>query len=154
LDVHAAAIQGIAELLCAVGVLCGEPRDLCEQGLVQPFMPHGVGHQLGVQVHDVGGTQAAPRGGVHLPPDAYPMLRNTRTMEEGHVVTVEPGLYFIPMLLEPFRTGERAGGEAFDWDRVDSLLPCGGIRIEDDVLVTTEGREDLTRPWVPGHRAP
>jgi Xaa-Pro dipeptidase len=62
---------------------------------------------------------------------------------------VEPGLYFIPMLLEPLRTGEADGGDAVDWSAVDALLPFGGIRIEDDVLVTAEGREDLSRPFVP-----
>jgi Xaa-Pro dipeptidase len=65
------------------------------------------------------------------------------------VVTIEPGLYFIPQLLEPFRSGDRS--RAFDWKLVDSLVPSGGIRIEDDVHVTSSGPENLTRPFIPGH---
>jgi Xaa-Pro dipeptidase len=65
-------------------------------------------------------------------------------------VTIEPGLYFIPMLLDPVRSG--AHGDLVDWKKVEALTACGGIRIEDDVLVTAEGREDLTRPLIGGHR--
>jgi Xaa-Pro dipeptidase len=61
-------------------------------------------------------------------------------------------VYFIPMLLDPFRNGESA--EAFDWNLIDALTPCGGIRIEDDVLVTEDGRDNLTRPFIPGHLDP
>jgi Xaa-Pro dipeptidase len=105
---------------------------------------------LGLQVHDVGGRQVSPRGDRREPPASSPALRTTRDLEPGHVVTIEPGLYFIPMLLEPFRSG--AAAAAFDWPLIDALAPCGGIRIEDDILVTDGGREDLTRPVVPGHR--
>mgnify|MGYP001179704047 CR=1 FL=1 len=64
-------------------------------------------------------------------------------IEERHVLTIEPGLYFIPMLLKPFREGEHAA--AFDWKLVDELTPLGGIRIEDDVVVTAAGHRNLTR---------
>ena len=75
---------------------------------------------------------------------------NTRILEPGHVVTIEPGLYFIPMLLDPWRSGEKAGG--VDWDLVDRLIPHGGIRIEDNVVCTEDGPVDLTRPLIAGPR--
>jgi Xaa-Pro dipeptidase len=119
-----------------------------EKGLAGPFMPHGVGHQLGLQVHDVGGHQGGPDGGEVPPPEAHPFLRNTRLLEPGHVVTIEPGLYFIPMLLEPWRQGPDAG--LVDWDLVDRLTPLGGIRIEDNILCTENDPMDFTRPLLAG----
>jgi Xaa-Pro dipeptidase len=68
----------------------------------------------------------------------------TRRLEPGFVVTVEPGIYFIPSLLAKLRAGPFAGH--VDWNLVDTLLPCGGVRIEDDVHVTADGQENLTRP--------
>ncbi|MEM1182219.1 MAG: M24 family metallopeptidase, partial [Acidobacteriota bacterium] len=113
--------------------------------LTRTFMPHGVGHQLGLQVHDVGGHQSAPDGGQTSPPDDH-VLRNTREMGPGHLLTAEPGLYFIPMLLDAVRSGEQSGH--VNWSLVDTLIPCGGIRIEDDVLCTDDGFEDLTRDLI------
>ena len=80
-----------------------------------------------------------------LPPSA-PNLRTLRRLEPGHVVTIEPGLYFIPMLLAPLRASH---ADAIDWSLVDELVPCGGIRIEDDVLVTDAAQENLSRPFLP-----
>ena len=148
-ELHAQAIAGVAEILCELGLLRVPADEAVERGLANPFLPHGLGHQLGLQVHDVGGQQASPLGGTRPPPDAYRALRNTRTLESGQVVTIEPGLYFIPLLLDPLRAG--AAAAAFDWDRIDALLPCGGIRIEDDVHVTDAGADNLSRPFVPGH---
>jgi len=150
IDLHAAAHRAIAALLCETGILRVEPQAAFERGLSRPFFPHGLGHHLGLQVHDVGGRQVSPAGDRRDPPPESPFLRTTRPLEPGHVVTIEPGLYFIPMLLDPCRSG--ADAAAFDWKLVDALVPCGGIRIEDDVLVTASGVEDLTRPSVPGHR--
>jgi Xaa-Pro dipeptidase len=120
--------------------------DAVEAGLTAPFFPHGLGHFLGIQVHDVGGRQKAPEGGVVPPPRQYPYLRTTRTIEEGHVFTIEPGLYFIEMLLRPHRSGPKAG--LFDWKLVDQLAGHGGIRIEDNILVTKSGGRNLTRPRI------
>jgi Xaa-Pro dipeptidase len=150
IDLHARTHEGIARLLLDAGILRGSVEEVLDRRLTLPFMPHGLGHHLGLQVHDVAGHQVDPGGTRMDPPAQHPFLRTTRRLEKGHLVTIEPGLYFIPMLLAPLRDGEHAG--CVDWSKVESLIGCGGIRIEDDVLVTAEGSEDLTRPLIPGHR--
>jgi Xaa-Pro dipeptidase len=148
-SIHEAGHRGIAQMLCETGILKTNADEAFAKGYTRPFFPHGVGHHLGLQVHDVGGKQINPKGDRVDSPANHPFLRTTRDLATGHVVTIEPGLYFIPMLLEPFRA---SGGAAFDWKLIDTLVPCGGIRIEDDILVTERGCEDLTRSSVPGHR--
>lgn len=149
LEIHEAAHRGVGVILSELGILKVTAAEAYARGLTRPFLPHGVGHHLGLQVHDVGGRQVTPSGEQRQPPPHYPFLRTTRELAPGQVVTIEPGLYFIPMLLDPFRVAKDAA--AFDWRLVDALAPCGGIRIEDDVLVTAGGHEDLTRPLIPGH---
>jgi Xaa-Pro dipeptidase len=146
-DLHHQAHVLIGDLLHEVGVLKVGAEEGAARHLTEAFLPHGLGHFLGVQVHDVGGRQAEPAGGIQAPPEQYRFLRTTRLMEENQVLTIEPGLYFIEMLLEPHRTGPDK--DAFDWDRVDRLSPCGGIRIEDNVVVTAEGQRNLTRRYLP-----
>ena len=148
-ELHDRAHRGVAKLLSESGVLKTDADTAYEQALTRPFFPHGLGHHLGLQVHDVGGRQASPEGGTVDPPDHHPFLRTTREMAAGQVLTIEPGLYFIPMLLDPQRESEHA--QAFDWGLIDQLVPCGGIRIEDDVLCTADGQENLSRPFIPGH---
>jgi Xaa-Pro dipeptidase len=114
-----------------------------DAGITRTFLPHGVGHLIGLQTHDVGGQQASPEGGLRPPPEAYPTLRLTRDVEAEQVFTIEPGLYFIPMLLEEARHGP--AGQDIDWPRVEALAPCGGIRIEDNVVATADGVRNLTR---------
>jgi Xaa-Pro dipeptidase len=150
IELHDATHRDIAVILKEIGILQVSAGEAYERGLTRPFFPHGLGHHLGIQVHDVGGRQVTAGGERRDPPAHYPFLRTTRDLAAGHVVTIEPGLYFIPMLLEPFRSGRDAA--AFDWGLVDALVPYGGIRIEDDILVTDAGPEDLTRPLIPGHR--
>ncbi|HVO09604.1 MAG TPA: Xaa-Pro dipeptidase [Vicinamibacteria bacterium] len=147
LDVHVEAHRGVARILCGLGLLRVGPEQAFDQGLTHPFLPHGVGHLLGIQVHDVAGRQADPSGTPAPPPPQYPFLRNTRTIEPGQVFTIEPGLYFIPMLLDPLRSGAQAA--AFDWAAIDALLPYGGVRVEDNVLVTASGPRNLTRERLP-----
>jgi Xaa-Pro dipeptidase len=112
-------------------------------GVTNVFMPHGIGHLLGLEVHDVGGFMRSPDGGDVARPDGHPYLRLTRVLEEGFVVTMEPGLYFIPQLLEAARGDGRS--RHINWRRVDSLRKFGGIRVEDDLAVTATGHENLTR---------
>lgn len=146
-DLHHQGHLLIAALLKDAGILDLAPEDAVEQGLSRPFFPHGLGHHLGIQVHDVAGKQGDPEGTLAPPPPQHPTLRTTRTIDEGQVFTVEPGLYFIPMLLRPFRENEHKA--RFNWSLIDELTPRGGIRIEDNLLVTATGHRNLTRPHLP-----
>lgn len=150
MELHVAAHLKVAELLCRLGVLKGAPQKAYELGLTRPFLPHGLGHHLGLQVHDVGGQMANPEGELAPPPPEFPALRNTRRLEVGHVVTIEPGLYFIPLLLDPIKAGPNS--QFVDWKLVEHFLPFGGVRIEDDVVCTADGPRDLTRPYIEGPR--
>ena len=130
------------EVLADAGVIRVGAETAVESGLSSVFYPHGLGHFLGLQVHDVAGLidndgQPIPR------PEGHPALRLTRVLEEGNVLTVEPGLYFIDTLLEKWRANEDAS--MVDWDRVEALKPFGGIRIEDNVVVRADGCDNLTR---------
>lgn len=136
-ELHRKAHLGLAALLESAGLVRGlDGETMVAEGITRAFFPHGLGHLLGVQVHDVGGRPTPP------PLDA-PFLRMTRTLEAGMVVTVEPGLYFIPSLLEPLLSGPLAS--CLNRGLLAELMPCGGIRIEDNVLVTGDGGRNLTR---------
>jgi Xaa-Pro dipeptidase len=143
LEVHLQAHDGVARILSDLGLVRRPAEEALAKGYTHPFFPHGIGHHLGIQVHDVAGRQADPSGTPAPPPEHHPYLRNTRTIEPGHVFTIEPGIYFIPMLLRPFRSGPDAS--AFDWEAIDALTPLGGVRVEDNVLVTSSGPRNLTR---------
>jgi Xaa-Pro dipeptidase len=147
LEVHLQAHAAVARALADAGLLRVSAEDAFARGLTHPFFPHGVGHHLGIQVHDVAGRQQDASGGEAKPPREHPYLRNTRTIEPGHVFTIEPGVYFIPMLLRKFRSGPEAA--AFDWTAIDELSPLGGVRVEDNVLVTADGPRNLTREKLP-----
>ena len=113
-----------------------------ETGLTGTFLPHGLGHLLGLQVHDAAGRQISPDGELRAPPDGHPYLRLTRRLEPGFVVTIEPGIYFIASLLAKLDGKMRA---RLDWGAVERFLPYGGIRIEDNLVIETSGRRNLTR---------
>jgi Xaa-Pro dipeptidase len=142
-DIHAAAVERITAVLCEAGVLRCSAAEALESGASRLFFPHGIGHLLGLQVHDVGGTMADTEGGTIPKPARDPALRLTRKLEPGFVVTMEPGLYFIEALLGPAQTGPHAS--RIDWTRVAALKPYGGIRIEDNLAVTESGCDNLTR---------
>jgi Xaa-Pro dipeptidase len=112
-------------------------------GVTSAFFPHGLGHPIGLQVHDVAGFQASETGGTIARPQGHPYLRMTRALEPGMVVTIEPGLYFIDMLLDELRAKPVAAD--IDWSQVERFRPYGGIRIEDDVVCTDGDPENLTR---------
>ena len=138
-DVHRTAARVIAEGLVAFGILRGAPDDLVESGAVWLFFPHGIGHLVGLGVRDAGGALAGREG----KPPPFPNLRIDLPLRPGMVVTVEPGVYFVPaLLLDPER--RRRHRDQVDWDRVDSHLGFGGIRIEDNVLIGPGGHEVLT----------
>lgn len=142
-DLHRAAHLEVAKLLKESDLLRADPGEAEAKGWTRPFLPHGLGHHLGLQVHDVGGHLKDPEGNKRPPPPEHPYLRNTRTIEPRQVFTVEPGLYFIEMLLRDFRRGEASS--RFNWKLIDQLSPFGGIRIEDNVVVTEGGHRNLTR---------
>ena len=148
-DIHFAAHRGAAELLVELGVLRVSVEEALADEITRTFLPHGVGHHLGLQVHDVGGRMAAMDGTIQEPPEGHPHLRTTRPLAAGHLVTIEPGIYFIDMLLAELK-GRRE--DAIDWDAVERFAPWGGVRIEDDILCTEDGYRDLTRAHIPGPR--
>jgi Xaa-Pro dipeptidase len=141
--IHIDAHMRIAGLLHDSGVITLSAADAVTSGLSAVFFPHGVGHLLGLQVHDVCGFSVDATGTQKARPEGHPYLRLTRTLEPGFVVTIEPGLYFIDMLLEEARKG--AHGRHINWHRVEEFRPYGGIRVEDNVACTAGEPENLTR---------
>lgn len=143
-DLHLRAHLEIAGILHDSGIIRASAEDAVACGLSGVFLPHGLGHFLGLQTHDVAGLIADADGTPIPRPEGHPYLRLTRTLEPGNVLTIEPGLYFIEPLLRRWReTGDAA---LIDWDKVAALAPFGGIRIEDNVLVTEGEPRNLTRP--------
>lgn len=142
-DLHLQMHLSIASILADAKLVSMEPEAMVESGVSFAFFPHGLGHHLGLQVHDVAGKQAGPEGGELDQPEGHPFLRNLRPVEAGNVFTIEPGIYFIDQLLDELR--ETPKGSDVNWSAVESLMPFGGIRIEDNVAVTDDGVDNLTR---------
>jgi Xaa-Pro dipeptidase len=141
-DLHLECHLRLGSVLKALEIVDMDPGQMLETGVSSVFFPHGLGHLIGLQVHDVAGFSDAD--GVLIPrPPGHPFLRMTRTLAPGMVVTVEPGIYFIPTLLKGLRAGPHA--KAVDWDRVGHLAKFGGVRIEDEVHCTEGAPENLTR---------
>src|SRR5688572_1340305 len=143
-DFHQASYRAISEFLREADVIKVSADEAIDHALTTVFYPHGIGHLLGLQVHDVGGTQGSPDGKQIERPYNHPFLRLTRKLEAGFVVTVEPGVYFIDQLLNAAR--EKPVGKMIEWKRVEQLKKFGGIRIEDDVVALPGSHENLTRP--------
>lgn len=143
-DLHMLAHRKVAEMLLEFGFV----KDVDADGIVQKrisstFFPHGLGHFLGLQVHDVAGFHAN-ESGQHIPkPEGHPYLRITRKIEPRFLFTIEPGFYFIETLLADLKASENS--KYVKWDRVDAFRKFGGIRVEDDVVVTESGHDNLTR---------
>jgi Xaa-Pro dipeptidase len=137
------AHRGIAGLLADHRLIDADPGEIVSSGATQCFFPHGLGHLLGAQVHDVGGDLADMAGTRLNAPASYPRLRLLRELQADQVLTIEPGLYFIDSLLEKLRAGKL--GARVDWSLIERLRPCGGIRIEDNLRITGTGAENLTR---------
>lgn len=146
-DINDLAHRLVADILCRQKfVLCGADQAY-ESGITRTFLPHGLGHLLGLQVHDVGGRQTAPDGTLRPPPTEYPYLRLTRVLESGFVLTIEPGIYFIPILLQELAAS--ANRQNINWQLIEKFIPFGGVRIEDDVVVTASKVCNLTRKFLP-----
>jgi len=139
-DIHLRCAVELTAGLVSLGLMRGNPEALVESEAHLLFFPHGVGHMVGLGVRDAGGMFPGRKK------SDSPSLKNLRTdlpLEPGYVMTVEPGLYFIPALLnDPARRARFK--DAVAWDRVDPLIGTGGIRIEDNILITAGAPENLT----------
>ncbi|MFT3791193.1 MAG: Xaa-Pro dipeptidase [Rudaea sp.] len=142
-DLHVHAHHVLACILREQGFIRMSAEAAVASGVSGVFFPHGLGHPIGLQVHDVGGFQKDESGGTIARPPGHPHLRMTRTLEPRMVVTIEPGLYFIDMLLAELKARPEAKDIA--WDKVDHFRQYGGIRIEDDVACGETAPENLTR---------
>ncbi|MEQ1571233.1 MAG: aminopeptidase P family protein [Myxococcota bacterium] len=145
--VHDAAATVLATFLRDEGLVKGSVASVVEQGAHAVFFPHGVGHLLGLDVHDLegfGDRAAYPAGASRSDQFGTAYLRLDLPLEAGWVVTVEPGLYVVPAILADATLRERFGG-VVDFARAESWIGFGGIRIEDDVAVGDSGPEVLTR---------
>lgn len=146
LDVHRAAGRSLGKSLVELGILRGDAEELHERGAVALFFPHGVGHLLGLDVHDMedlGDRAGYAPGRERSTRPGDDALRLDRDLEPNMVVTIEPGFYQIPFLLSD---RERLGtlADAVDWTRLERFSSVRGIRVEDDVRVTETGAEVLT----------
>jgi Xaa-Pro dipeptidase len=142
-DVHLTAHRILGDLMQEIGITFVPGDAALERGLTSVFFPHGIGHLLGLQVHDVGGVMGDVDGSERARPPGHPFLRLTRILEPGVVVTVEPGIYFIDSLLSAARADDRSS--LIDWGVVEELRPFGGVRIEDNVATTASRPENMTR---------
>ena len=134
-DVHRAAALVVAEGLVELGVLRGSPETLVESGAATLFFPHGVGHPVGLGVRDTGAASDEARE----PVPGLPRIRVDIALQPRQAWTVEPGIYIVPPLLARER-----GRDDVDWDRLDELDGFGGVRLEQNVLITDDGCELLT----------
>ena len=139
-DVHRAAALVIAAGLADLGLLRGDAESLVDSEAVGVFFPHGVGHLVGLGIRDAG--EVLP--GREPAADSFPPLRVDLPLQPGYVTTVEPGVYFVPALIHDAEFRERHSSTV-DWERAEGMIGFGGIRVEDNVLVTDDGYEVLTK---------
>jgi len=149
-EVHLAACRVIVEGLKSVGLMKGDVDEAVQAGAHALFFPHGLGHMLGLDVHDMEDLGDIVGYGVDENGDILPrskqfglnFLRFARELEPGFVMTVEPGIYFIPALIGAWQK-EQKHQDFICYDTVQSYLNFGGIRIEDDIFITEEGNDVL-----------
>jgi Xaa-Pro dipeptidase len=139
-ELHDESHRQVSAILKEAGVVKASADEIDGKGISRVFYPHGLGHSLGLQTHDVGCLTTKPK-------PENPFLRNTSPISRGQVFTIEPGLYFIDSLLAELRS--KPEGSLVDWNLVEALSPLGGIRIEDDVLVTDTGARHFSREVLP-----
>ena len=142
-QLHDQAHHVLAGILREQGFIRLSAESAVESGVSTAFFPHGLGHPIGLQVHDVAGFQKDESGGTIPRPNAHPYLRFTRTLQPRMVVTIEPGIYFIDLLLSKLKDSPQS--RDINWEKVDKFRHYGGIRIEDDVVCTAGDPENLTR---------
>lgn len=142
-DLHIETYRDIGNVLNEFGIINVDADTAVETGIISTFFPHGLGHHLGLQTHDVGGFMADERGTHINSPDNHPFLRTSRVIEANQVFTIEPGLYFIDSLLGDLKASEHK--DMVNWQAVELLKPFGGIRIEDNIIVHQSSNENMTR---------
>jgi len=139
-DVHRLADRTIVKGLLERGYLQGDLDDMVASHVGALFMPHGLGHLLGLDTHDVGGY---PRGTARIQLPGLKSLRTTRTLEPNQVITVEPGCYFIESLLVPAFTNPKYSKFLVE-EKLRPMIGRGGVRLEDNIVVTEDGFENLS----------
>lgn len=148
-EIHIRAATEIAKGLIDLGIMKGNPAEAVAKGAHTLFFPHGLGHPLGLDVHDLEGLGQEYVGYDHEVQRSkefgLAFLRFGRRLQEGFVMTIEPGIYFIPELIDIWKS-ENKLAEFINYDIVESYKDFGGIRIEDDVLVTADGSRVLGKP--------
>ncbi len=145
-DLHLMAATLLAEGLVEIGILRGNPQDLVDCDAHALFFPHGLGHLLGLDVHDMedlGDLAGYEAGRTRSERFGLGYLRLNRPLRPGMVVTIEPGFYQVPALLNDGDRREKYRDQV-NWERLQDFADVRGIRIEDDVLVTDSGSEILT----------
>ena len=155
MDVHFAVCRLMTERLKEIGLMRGDVDEAVHAGAHAMFLPHGLGHMMGMDVHDMEGLDQINVG---FDEETRPMLnqfgtnalRMGRRLEEGFVVTDEPGIYFIPALIDDWRKSGHCA-EYLNFDMLETYKDFGGIRIEDDVLITKDGCRFLGKDRIPYH---
>jgi Xaa-Pro aminopeptidase len=145
-ELHVLAGRLLAEGLVALGVLRGDPAELEADGVIYLLFPHGIGHLLGLDVHDMedlGDRAGYLAGRKRSASFGVRYLRLDRDLAPGMAVTIEPGLYLVPAILDDPSLTAKAG-DRLDKNRLRQFADVRGIRIEDDVLVTAEGHDVLS----------
>lgn len=153
-DVHFAVCRIITERLQQLGLMKGDVEESLKAGAHAVFLPHGLGHSMGMDVHDMEGL-----GQVYVGFDnevrpstqfGTNALRFGRRLQKGFVVTDEPGIYFIPALIDDWKKNG-TNAQFLNFDKIDEYRDFGGIRIEDDVLITDEGCRFIGSKRIPYH---
>merc|ERR1711976_324139 len=132
---HALSYKTACEKLKEGGLLKGEIDEMMDSNVISYFMPHGLGHFMGIDVHDVGGYNGGLKRDTRF---GYKSCRTVREMKPNMVVTVEPGIYFIPHLMEKLKADEECS-KFVNMDVLARFEGFGGVRLEDDVVITENG---------------
>ena len=156
-DVHFAVCRTMTERLKELGLMKGDTEEAVRAGAHAMFLPHGLGHMMGMDVHDMEGLGQIYVGfddetRPNLEQFGTNCLRMGRRLEPGFVVTDEPGIYFIPHLIDLWRK-EQHCAEFLNFDKLEEYKDFGGIRIEDDLLITEDGCRFLGQKRIPYHPA-
>jgi Xaa-Pro aminopeptidase len=151
-EVHLAAVRVLAQGLINIGLMKGDTDEAVAAGAHALFMPHGLGHQMGMDVHDMEdlGENFVGYDNEHVRATQFGLrsLRMGKMLKPGHVITVEPGCYFIPALIEKWKN-EGINREFINFDKLTEYYNFGGIRLEDDALVTEHGSRLLGSSRLP-----